>query len=120
METRTKALIHWILTYINLRLDDASKVQFPKNAIYPTPLPPMSEDVVEEGNLLVNILQLRYQDYNLQDREKYPQFQVDQYMTRKIDLITQVKKIVPQDWIAKLAPSGLLKLLRIPHFDRNP
>lgn len=41
-------------------------------------------------------------------------------MTRKIDLITQVKKIVLQDWIAKLAPLGLLKLLRIPHFSHNP
>lgn len=53
------------------------EVQFPKNAKYPTPLSLMSEDVVEEGNLLENILQLRYKDYNLQDLEKYPQFQVD-------------------------------------------
>lgn len=56
----------------------------------------------------------------MQDQEKYPQFQVDQYMRRKIDPITQVEKIVPQDWIAKLALSGLLKLLRIPHFSHSP
>lgn len=40
-------------------------------------------------------------------------------MTRTIDPITQVEKIVPHDLIAKFALSGLLKLLRIPHFDRN-
>lgn len=40
-------------------------------------------------------------------------------MTTKIDLITQAKNIVPQEWIEKLAPSGLLKLLRIPHFGRS-
>ena len=72
-----------------------SEVQLPKSAKYPMPLPPMSEDVIEEGNLLANIPQLRYQDYNLQDLEKYPQFQPDQYMIRQVDPITQVEKIVP-------------------------
>ena len=94
METRTDMSIHWILTYVNLRQDDAPKVQLPKNAKYPTPLSHMSEDFIEEGDLLANIPQLRYQDYNLQDPEKYPQFQADHYMTRKVDLITQVEKIV--------------------------
>ena len=41
-------------------------------------------------------------------------------MTRQIDPITQVEKIVPQDWIANLASSGLLKLLIIPHFGCSP
>ena len=41
-------------------------------------------------------------------------------MSWQIDLITQAKKILPQDWIVKLAPSGILKLLRIPHFGRSP
>ena len=97
METRTDASIHWIPTYVNPGHDDAPKVQLPKNAKYLTPLSPMSEDVVEEGDLLANIPQLRCQDYNLQDPKNYPQFQADQYMTRKIDPITQVEKIVPQE-----------------------
>ena len=111
MESHTEASINWVPTYINLRIPDASEVQLPKNAKYPTPLPPMSKDVIEEGDLLANISQLRYQDYSLQDPEKYPQFQADQYMSRKIDLITQVENIVPQDWIVNLASSGLLNLL---------
>lgn len=104
MEPRIDKSLHWVPTYVNPCQEGAPEVQFPKNAKYPTPLPPMYEHVVEEGDLLANIPQLRYQDYNLQDQEKYPQFQADQYMTRQIDLITQVEKIVPQDWIAKLAP----------------
>ena len=71
------------------------EVQLPKNAKYPTPFLPISQHVIEEGDLLANIPQLRYQDYNLQDPEKYPQFQADQYMSRHIDLITQAEKIVP-------------------------
>ena len=56
----------------------------------------MSEDIIEEGDLLANNPQLRYQDYNLQDSEKYPQFQADQYMSRKIDLITQARRLYPR------------------------
>ena len=55
----------------------------------------MFEDVVKEGDSLATIPQLRYQDYNLQDLEKFPQFQPDQYLIRQIYPITQVEKIVP-------------------------
>ena len=41
-------------------------------------------------------------------------------MIKKIDPITQVEKIVPQDWIASLASSRLLKLLKILHFSYSP
>lgn len=119
MEAHLDKSVHWIPTYVNPCQEGALEVQLPKNAKYPTPLPPMSEDVIEEDDLLANIPQLRYQDYNLQDPEKYPQFQEDQYMTRQIDPITQVEKIVPQEWISNLASSGLLKLMRIVHFSRN-
>jgi hypothetical protein len=37
-------------------------------------------------------------------------------MCKKIDPVTQVEVLAPQEWIAKLAPSGLLNLLCIPHF----
>lgn len=120
MELCTEASINWVPTYINLRLLGAMKLQLSKNAKYPTPLLPMSEDIAEEGDLLAFIPQLRYQDYNLQDPKKYPQFQADQYMCIQPNLITQIENIVPQEWIEKLAPSGFLKLLRIPHFDRSP
>ena len=97
MESHSDKLLHWILAYVNPWQEGAPEVQFPTNAKYPTPLPPMSEDVVEEGDILANIPQLRYQDYDLQDPEKFPQFQPDQYLIRKIDPITQVEKIIPQD-----------------------
>lgn len=119
MESHLDKSLHWLLAYVNLHQEGAPEVQLPKSAKYPMHLPPMSEDVIEEGDLLANIPQFRYQDYNLQDLEKYPQFQPDQYFIRQIDPITQVEKIVPQDWITSLAPSGLLKLLNIPHFNHS-
>lgn len=79
----------------------------------------MSEDVLEEGVLLGEIPSLKYQDYNLLDPEKFPQFQENRYMCRRIDSVTNVEVLEPQEWIEKLAPSGLLNLLRIPHFVRS-
>ena len=116
MESYRKVPITWTLAYVNPRLSGAPKVHLVKNEKYLIPLPPMSEDVAEEGELLEHIPNLKYQDYNLQDPEKFPQFQVDQYMCKRVDPITQVEVIVMQEWIEKLAPFGLLNLLRIPHF----
>ena len=36
------------------------------------PLPPMLEDVEEEGSLLGHVNDLKYQDYNLLDHVKFP------------------------------------------------
>lgn len=107
-------------TYLNPRLSGAPEIQLIKNAKYPIPLPPMSEDVVEKGALLGKIPNFKYQDYNLQDQEKFSQFWADQYMSKRDDLITQDEVLAPQEWIEKLAPSGLLNLQRIPHFTRSP
>ena len=79
----------------------------------------MSEDVQEEGALLGHIPSLKYQDYNLQDPEKFSQFRADQYMCKRIDLVTKAEVLAPQEWIKKLSPSGLLNLLRIPHFGHS-
>jgi len=76
----------------------------------------MSEDVEEEGSLLGNINNLKYQDYNLLDHIKFPQFQVDQYMAMTMNPTTKIEALTPQAWIASMQPSGLLNLLQIPHF----
>ena len=77
MEPRKEVPITWTPTYLNPRLSGSLEVQLVKNPKYPIPLPPMSKAVVEEGALLGQIPNLKYQDYNLQDPEKFPQFQVD-------------------------------------------
>ena len=40
-------------------------------------------------------------------------------MCKRPDLITLAKVIVPQEWIKKLVPSGLLNLLIILHFGQS-
>ena len=59
---------------------EAPKIQLSSKARYPVPLPPMLEDVEEEGSSLQHVNDLKYQDYNLLHHVKFPQFQVDQYM----------------------------------------
>lgn len=41
-------------------------------------------------------------------------------MCRRMDLVTNFETLALQEWIEKLAPLGLLNLLRIPHFVRSP
>lgn len=65
MENRREAFVAWTLVYISPRTGGAPDVPLMKNMKYPIPLPPMSEDVIEEGDLLGQISILRYQDYNL-------------------------------------------------------
>ena len=74
MENLREASIAWTLIYINPQESTVVKVPLVKNTKYPIPLPTMSEDVIEEGDLLKSILNLQYQDYNLQDPLKFPQF----------------------------------------------
>lgn len=119
MESPSDKTLHWLPVYLKPHQEDAPDIQLPRGANYPMSLPPMFEDVIVEDDLLANIPQLRYQDYNLQDPKKFPQFHPDQYLIMEIDPITQVEKIVPQEWIASLAPWRFLKLLKISHFDRS-
>lgn len=116
MEACREVSVAWTLVYVSPRMSGAPDVPLVKCGKYHIPLPPMSKAMVEEGDLLGYIPILRYQDYNLQDPEKFPQFQSDKYMCQRPDLITLVEVIVPQEWIEKLASSGLLNLLRIPIF----
>jgi hypothetical protein len=51
---------------------ETPKIQLSKKAKYLVPLPPMAEDVDEEGSLLGYVNDLKYQDYNLLDHIKFP------------------------------------------------
>ena len=65
MEPRREVPVTLTLAYLNLRVSRAPDIQLTKNAKYPIPLPPMSEDVIEKSALLGNIQNLKYQDCNL-------------------------------------------------------
>ena len=62
----------------------------------------MLEDIEEEGLLLGYINDLKYQDYNVLDHIKFPQFQVDQYMSMSMNPAMKVEALTPQDLIASL------------------
>ena len=55
----------------------------------------MSEDVEEEGSLLGYVNDLKYQNYNLLDHVKFPQFQVDQYVSMTMNLAMKVEALTP-------------------------
>lgn len=88
IQNRREVPIAWTPVYVSSRTSRALDIPLVKNEKYHILLPPMSEDVIEQGDLLGHISILRYQDYNLQDLEKFPQFQADKYMCKRPDLIT--------------------------------
>ena len=53
----------------------------------------MSEDVEEESSPLGHVNNLKYQDYNLLDHMKFPQFEVDQYMLMTMNPATKVEAL---------------------------
>ena len=60
MEPRREVPVTLTPTYLNPRVRGALDIQLTKNARYTIPLPPMSEDVIEEGALLGHIQNLKY------------------------------------------------------------
>ena len=88
--------------YVCFLRHEAPKIQLSSKARYPVPLPPMSEDVEEEGSLLGHVNNLKYQDYNLLDHVKFLQFQVDQYMAMTVNPAMKVEALTLQAWIALL------------------
>ena len=65
MENRREASIVGTTVYISPRSSIMSEVPLMKNVKYLILLPPMSKDVIKEGDLLGHIPNLQYQDYNL-------------------------------------------------------
>lgn len=101
-EIRQGQAMSFLPAYVFLLWHDALKIQLSSKARYPVPLSPMFEDVEEEGSLLGHVNDLKYEDYNLLDHVKFPQFQVDQYMVMTVKPTTKVEALTPQDWIALL------------------
>ena len=61
----------FLLTYVCPLRHEVPKIQQSSKARYHVPLPPMFEDVEEEGSLLGHVNDLKYQDYNLLDHVKF-------------------------------------------------
>ena len=72
METRFQTPIQLTVMYINPRAEGEPDIQLVKHAKYPILLSLMFQDVIEEGALLGQILNLKYQDYNLLDPKTFP------------------------------------------------
>ena len=62
---------------------------------------------------------LKYVDYNIMDPNLFLELQFDKY-TKVIQKEDGTKKLVTQEWVKPLWKSGILTLLKFPHFSRSP
>ena len=88
-------VMSFLPAYVCLPRHEVPKFQLSAKAKYPVPLPPMSEDIEQEGSLLGYVNDLKYQDYNLLNHIKFPQFQVDQYMSMTMNPAKKVEALTP-------------------------
>ena len=107
---------HTAIVYIVPQVEDAPEVTIPKGAKYPIPLPPIDPRIKEDGELLGYVPVLKFIDYKLGYNKTYPQFWLDQYLMVQRNPRTDADEFVPMEHVQILEQSGLLNLLRIPHF----
>ena len=82
-------------TYLCPLWREAPKIQISAKAKYLMSLPSMSEDIKEEGLLLGYVNDLKNEDYNLLDHIKFPQIQVDQYLSMTLNPVMKVEALTP-------------------------
>ena len=111
--------VHSALDYIVPRVDGAPEVNIPKSGKFPVPIPLIDSRVKEDGDLLGYATVVKFIDYNLGDSKTYPQFWSDQYLMIQKNPRTGADEYVPMEHVHVLEWSGLLNLLRIPHFGRG-
>ena len=108
--------VHTAEDYIMPRAEDAPEVKIPKSGKFPVPIPQIDSRIKEDGDLLGYAVVAKFIDYNLADAKTYPQFRPDQYLTIQKNPRTGVDDYIPMDHVQILERSGLLNLLRLPHF----
>ena len=98
------------------RVEGTPEVKISKSAKFTVPIPPIDSRVKENGDLLGYASVVRFIDYNLGDAKTYPQFCLDQYLTIQKNPRIGRDEYVPMAHVQILECSGLLNLLRLPHF----
>ena len=108
--------VHSGTDYMIPRVEGAPAAKISKNAKYTVPIPPIDSRVKENGDLVRYAAVVKFVDYNLGDGKTYPQFLLDQYITIQKNPRTGRDEYVPMAHVQILERSGLLNLLRLPHF----
>ena len=83
------------------------------------PIPPIDSRVKENGDLVGYAAVVKFIDYNLADGKTYPHFKPASYLLLEKNPRTGRDEFVPQPHVQILEQSGLLNVLRLPHFGRS-
>jgi len=82
-----------------------------------TPL--LLEEVPIEGKLLAKAPNLCMEDWDLNDRNKYPQFEPIKCLQYVYYEEVGVTRVEPMKWVVRIQHIGLLNMLYVPHFGRS-
>lgn len=97
----------------------AKLVKYPKGTKFGTFTLLLPKKVTIEGELLPKILQLKMEDWDFNDRSKYLQFELRNYL-QKVYYLERIFTILePHQWSQGLRRLVLLNMLNVPHFGRS-
>ena len=105
--------------YLIPRVEGAPDIKISKSGKLTVPIPPIDSRVKENGDLIGYAGVVKFIDYNLGDGKTYPHFKPDHYLKHEKNPWTGQEELVPMPHVEVLEPSGLLNLLRLPHFGRS-
>jgi len=105
--------------YLFPRVEGAPEVKLSKTGKLAVPIPPIDPRVKENGDLVGYAAAVKFVYYNLADGKTYPHFKSDQYLRHEQNPRTAREELVPMPHVQILEPTGLLNLLRLPHFGRS-
>lgn len=78
------------------------------------------DDIIFEGMHLGRVPNLKFEDWDLADHEKFPHLETMQLMKPKKNTMVGVIELEPQKWLCRVEKAGLLNLLWVPHYHRAP
>ena len=107
------------MDYLIPRVEGTPDIRLSKSGKLLVPIPPIDSRVKENGDLVGYAAVVKFIDYNLGDGKTYPHFKPDAYLVLEKNPRTGREEFVPMPHVQILERSGLLNVLRLPHFGRS-
>jgi len=97
-------------------MDNAPPVNVPTNGKYPLPIAPVPPGVSSEGEMLGNIVGLKFMDHDNIDAQKFSELARENCLRTRSVPRTREILLETQEWASRLEKESILNLLEIPHF----
>lgn len=119
LEATISTPIHVEILYVPPRREGAPRVKVSNNQRYIILMPNILAEVIVEGSMLDQILEICFADHVFHNFIKFPYFNPQYYMQLVPTEENKSLELQFQQWALGLEKSGITNLLDIPYFGRG-